>query len=311
MTNIAEYDKFDYDYSTYWTQRVYENLAEKNILNKIFSKEIGNWFLDIGGSYGRLASTYAHQYKNSVIIDYSLKTLQRNNEIIKSKYPNILLIAANAYSMPFRENVFDGSLMVRVLHHIDNPEKYLNELSRILNTDSLYVQEFANKVHIKATLRALLKLDFKFFNEEVYKQPIGKNLEGSNENEKDIFLNYHPRHIRKMLTKSGFDIKKRFGCSFLRSPFVKKVINTNIMLFFEKFMQNTLSWTNIPPSVVYETRLKKDNAENNSKHEDIREILLCPKCKKEFDFNNNNTAVCTKCSTEYFKKKGIWDFRVK
>lgn len=315
MTQIAEYDKFDYDYSTYWTQRVYENLAEKNILNKIFSQERGKWFLDVGGSYGRLASTYAQQYKNPVIIDYSLKTLQKNKEIINSKYPNIILVAANAYNMPFRQKTFDAGLMVRVLHHIKEPSKYFTELTNVLKNDALYVQEFANKMHIKASLRALFRLDISFFNQEVYEQPVGKNLEGSKKNEKDIFLNYHPKHLKKLLQDSGFKLKKRYGCSFLRSPLIKNLLSEDIMLFLEKIMQNTLSWTNIPPSIFLKHRLEENSTEKKRKEKDnyncIEDILVCPKCKGTLDIIQTKTALCTKCSSEYFKKEGIWDFRVK
>jgi len=42
-----------------------------------------------------------------------------------NKYPGIHLIAANAYKMPFKNNTFDGGLMVRVLHHIENPKEKL------------------------------------------------------------------------------------------------------------------------------------------------------------------------------------------
>lgn len=311
MTEISEYDKFDYDYSTYWTQRVYENIAEKNVLNKVFSEEDGEWFLDIGGSYGRLASTYAKKYQNPVIVDYSLKTLQKNKDIVNSKYPNIILIAANAYHLPFKEDIFDAALMVRVLHHIKEPEKYYRGLRKILKNDSLYVQEFANKIHIKATLRALFKLDFSFFNKNVYKQPIGENLEGSKKKEKDIFLNYHPKHVHKMLSLQGFIVENRFGCSFLRSPFVKKIINQNVMILFEKIMQKTLSWTNIPPSIIFKSKLQKDKDIEAHEKEKLEDILACPKCKSTLDFESDKATTCTECSNKYFEKDGIWDFRIK
>jgi ubiquinone/menaquinone biosynthesis C-methylase UbiE len=310
MSNISEYDKLDYDYSTYWRERVYESLSEKNILDKIFLEKKGEWFLDIGGSYGRLASTYTQQYKKTIILDYSLKTLQKNKDIIKSKYPNIELIAGNAYKMPFRKDVFDGALMVRVLHHINNPKEYLKEVKRVITNDGIYIQEFANKVHIKATIRALARFNFGFFNQAPYEQPIGNSLEGSKESQGGIFLNYHPLHIKKLLKSLNFNIKRKFGCSFLRSPFIKNLINQDIMLFIEKIMQNTLSWTDISPSIIFETSVKKQETERFA-YENIRDILVCPSCKKNLDFDIQNIASCKNCSATFFKKEDIWDFRVK
>ncbi len=310
MTEISEYDKLNYDYSTYWEKRGYENLAEKNILDKIFSKQRGKWFLDIGGSYGRLVSTYAHLYKKPLIIDYSLKTLQRNRTIIKNKYPNIELIAANAYKMPFRDNVFDAGMMIRVLHHIKEPKKYLKEARRVFKNDSIYVQEFPNKIHIKARIKALVKFNLEFFNISPYNQPIGKNLEGSQKEHGGIFLNYHPKHIHKLLISQDFILTKKFGSSFLRSPFIKRLINQEIMFFFEKILQRTLSWTNISPSIMYATKLRKKE-EQQKDLDTIESILICPICKGNLNFNSNNSATCQKCSQAFKKEEEVWDFRVK
>ena len=132
MTKVTDYDFFGYDYANYWSNRRYENEAEKILLTKIFSSKNGNWFLDIGGSYGRLSSTYYKKYTNPIILDYSLQTLVKNKDILKTKYPNIQLIAANAYKLPFKDNTFDGALMVRVLHHIEKPSTYFEETSKSL-----------------------------------------------------------------------------------------------------------------------------------------------------------------------------------
>ena len=310
MTDIAEYDTLDYDYSKYWEKRLYENLAEKNLLNKIFSNKRGNWFLDVGGSYGRLTSTYYSQYNNPVILDYSLKTLIKNKAVIVGKYPNTQLIAANAYKMPFKENTFDGALMVRVLHHIEDPKTYLKELKRVMGSGSWYIQEFANKIHIKAVIRSLLKLNFKNLNKEPYLQPKITGSEGSKKDYKHIFYNYHPGYITSIFRKEGFKVKKSHGCSFLRSPFIKKFLGENIMLFLEKIMQNTLSWTNLPPSIFLETKVMKRKEEKQEKLK-LEDILACPSCKNNLLFEKNTKAKCTSCSNEYYKKEGIWDFRIK
>ena len=311
MTNISDYDRLNYDYSQYWKERLYENLAEKNLLNKIFERKRGNWFLDIGGSYGRITSTYYNSYKYPVILDYSLNTLVKNKEVIKSRYPKITLIAANAYKMPFKESSFDAGLMVRVLHHIEEPEKYFKEARRVFTKEATYVQEFANKVHIKAKTRALFRKDFDFFSEEPYEQPIGKNLEGSKKEEGGIFLNYHPLHIKRLLEKNKFYIEKKFGCSFLRSQAIKKLLGTDLMIFIEKILQKTLSWSNIPPSIFFETTLEKKPLEKEREQSSkLRDILACPSCKGNLTFDGDDDAKCKKCNLEFSKKDDIWDFRI-
>jgi ubiquinone/menaquinone biosynthesis C-methylase UbiE len=57
--------------------------------------------------------------------------------------------------------------MVRVLHHIEKPEEYFKEAKRVFKKDATYIQEFANKVHIKAKIKALLKRDLSSFQKNL------------------------------------------------------------------------------------------------------------------------------------------------
>lgn len=310
MPDVSDYDKVEYDYSTYWEKRSYENRAEKRILNKIFRDKVGKWFLDVGGSYGRITSTYYNSYNNPIILDYSLKTLQKNQETIKAKYPKSVLIAANAYKMPFKQNCFDGGVMVRVLHHIEKPATYFKEIERVLSNNSTYVQEYANKKHIKAAIRAIFKLNLDIFSTEPYEQPRANNGEGSNIKERSIFYNYHPKYIKNLLKTYNFTLVKKYGCSYLRSPLIKKIINDNIMMFFESIMQELLSWSNISPSIFLETKLIKEQT-GNVKNERLEDILVCPSCKEDLLFEGNKTARCRRCPANFLKEEGIWDFRVK
>ncbi len=311
MTKISDYDMFDYDYRTYWENREYENMAEKILLERVFDKTQGVWFLDIGGSYGRLTSTYYNRFSNPIILDYSLKTLQKNKEILKSKYKNISLIAANAYNLPFAPNSIDGGLMVRVLHHIEKPATYFKEIARVMKYNSPYIQEFPNMIHIKASIRELLKFNFSFFKQDSYKQPTRNNFEGVKEGVEGIFLNYHPKFLNKELKKHNFKITERIGCSFLRLQFLKKFLNVDSMLFLEVLAQKVLSWTNISPSIFLKTSSQNHKDKKEISYETLEDMLVCPKCKEKLTFPNPTTAVCSKCSTSYIKDQDIWDFRVK
>jgi len=309
MIEVSNYDFFDYDYAQYWKVREYEDSAEKHVLRRIFSDKKGKWFVDIGGSYGRLTPTYYNKYTNPIILDYSLKTLQRNYSVIKKQFPNIELIAANAYHMPFRDNICDGGLMVRVLHHISEPETYFKELKRIMHNDSTYVQEFANKINLKASLRAIAHLNFKFFSREPYQQPTSKNFEGTEMGQEAIFFNYHPSFVSKVLNNIGFNIQNKYGCSYLRFQALKKILGDNNMLKIEYFLQKLLKTTNIPPSIIFETKLQKPEPKQELKTDGLKDILVCPKCFGELTFKDTS-AHCKCCDRTYKKEDNIWDFRI-
>jgi len=309
MIEVSNYDFFDYDYTQYWKVRKYEDSAEKHVLEKIFKSKKGTWFVDIGGSYGRLTPTYYSSYSNPIILDYSLKTLQKNYPIIKKQFPNIEMIAANAYHMPFKENCLDGGLMVRVLHHISEPTVYFNELKRIMHDNSTYIQEFANKVNLKASLRAILHLNFKFFSKAPYQQPTSKNFEGTKAGEEALFFNYHPSFVSGALRNIGFEIQNKYGCSYLRFPALKKLLGDDNMLKIEYLLQKLLKTTNIPPSIIFETKLTKTGPSQATKANELKNILVCPKCFGELTFKETS-AHCTCCDKTYRKEENIWDFRI-
>ena len=305
---ISNYDKFGYDYSTYWKDREYENIAEHAVLDKVFKTvPSGNWFLDIGGSYGRLADTYSKRFKHPIILDYSLETLIHNKEALQKQYSSIILIAANAYRLPFHDSVFDSILMVRVLHHLNEPEIYFKEVGKILKSNGFYIQEFANKMHLKAKFRALSKGNLKFFSKKPYQQPTIGNFEGTRD-QSSIFLNYHPKYIRKLFKGSRLKIYKRYGCSYLRIPLLKKKFKITFLVKMESFLQNILSWSNISPSIFLIGKSTK-KISKVKRFNSLYDILVCPKCKNPLSFSKNR-AHCVKCGKEYLKNNDIWDFRI-
>jgi ubiquinone/menaquinone biosynthesis C-methylase UbiE len=302
---IVDYDIYDYDYTQYWKDRQYENNSEHIALEKLLKDESGEWFIDIGGSYGRLADVYAKKFKRCVILDYSLKTLIKNKVLIEKQFPNCILIAANAYKMPFKENVFDGGLMVRVLHHIERQKEYIQELTRVLKKDAEYIQEYANKIHLKARIRAFLSKDRNFNSLKPYQQPT-IHLEGA-KGDGVQFLNYHPKYIENLFVQEGFEIEQKQGCSFLRIPFLKKLLGTKILTFFEKYLQILFAKSNIPPSIFVKTELEV--GEDGGNYQELDYVLACPNCKGLISIDKDS-CYCEKCKKKYFRKSGVWDFRI-
>ncbi len=304
---VTNYDKHSYDYSTYWKNRAYEDIAEKIVLEKLMHNVQGDWFIDIGGSFGRNTPIYSKRFKNCIIGDYSIQTLIKYRKEIKRISPNVELIALNAYYLPFKNNVFDGALLVRVLHHLNNPEQYTKELGRILNINSIYIQEFANKVHIKAAIKNLLKLNFKFFNETPYQQPSQGYNEG-NDNDGSIFLNFHPNHIKRLFTQNGLSIVDRVGASYLRIPILKRFVKTEVLISIERLLQLIFKYTYVSPSIFFKAIMRKHGMKSSG-YNTLNDILCCPKCNGELLFKDSE-CLCSKCKKKYIKTKGVWDFRI-
>lgn len=303
---VTNYDEFEYDYSTYWKHRNYEHFAEVLVLKKFFLNKNGDWFLDIGGSFGRHLPIYYKKFKKPIILDYSLNTLINNRDRILEKYPNTTLISANVYFLPFKESVFDGAMMVRVIHHIEDVPAVLGQIQKILRNKAGYIQEFANKMHIKAVIRHLLKRDFSFFSTKSFQQPTQAQFEGSNGME-TTFQNFHPKYIQQELVNKGFEIKKKCGVSFFRISFIKRALPIKVLIFLESLAQVLFGRTNISPSIFLDCEMKKKNLSGNK--QGLEDILICPKCNSELSFKKED-CVCTKCKNRYEKVAGIWDFRV-
>lgn len=307
MTKISNYDEFDYDYEQYWTNRSYEDRAEKVVLKGYLKNFKGKFFVDIGGSFGRNLPAYRFISETPIILDYSLQTLKKNQKKILSICSRTRLIAANAYHMPFKNGTIDGSIMVRVLHHIEKQKMLFKEINRITKNEGLFILEYANKLHLKARIKWLLKFDFKNFSTLPYQQPTQGSFEGATEGKEAIFLNYHPKYITKLLQKTEFKILKNTNCSFLRINLFKKLLPFPLLIAFERFFQKTLSWANIAPSIVLKNVKKKKNNDETFQH--FEDILCCPKCKGDLEISKQK-AKCKKCKKIFKQEDNIWDFRI-
>lgn len=306
---ISVYDKHNYDYSSYWKDRSYEHFAEVNVLQKIFRKMSGNWFVDIGGSYGRHTPQYVQKFHNCVIVDYSLNALKQAQErLSRAGVKNVNFVAANAYHLPFRDNVFEASMMIRVLHHLEEPDSAFSEISRTSCPGSTFILEFANKFHIKAIIRALLKLDLKFFANTPYEVPTQHAGEGALSEESGLFYNFSPSYIRTHLVSHGICPKRTYSLSFFRIPILKKLLPAPLLNTKERFAQALFSWTQLTPSVIKRCTVTKSDSDTNRSASTISDILCCPKCKAELDFHHGKIH-CNTCNFDFMKYGQIFDLR--
>lgn len=230
---VANYDDPSFNYKQYWQKRRYEHLAEELVLKKFFKLiPQRNSLIDIGGGFGRLTPVYAPLFKKTLLIDPSERLLKEARKLTE-KYFRFKTTKGIVCKLPCKNASFDVALMIRAIHHLSSPETAFKEVRRILKPNGCFIFEFANKLHFKACLKALLKLNLRFFTD----------LKPAEKSEKIVFLNFHPREIKRLLAKNGFKIIKSASVSNFRSAFLKKIFPLKILLFLENWAQKTLPYT--------------------------------------------------------------------
>ncbi len=137
-------------------------------------------------------------------------------------------------------------LLIRVLHHIKDPEKAFRIINHITKRGGYLILEYANKRHFKAIVKEFSKGNFTF-PIDIFPKDIRcpKNLK-----KRTIpFINYHPDKIEEMLSNCGFKIIKRRSVSNFRSPLLKKIFPLEFLIDIEEKMQPVLQKINFGPSI--------------------------------------------------------------
>jgi len=249
----AYYDT--YDYPSYWEKREYEHESEIIAL-KAFLLNIKKIYsiIDIGAGYGRLTQTYLHRAKKVILTDPSLKLLSIAKNTFKDN-KKIKYIQSQAENLKgkIRPKSIDLAIMIRIIHHLANPEKVFKIINKLIKPGGYLILEFANKRHGKAVFKEMCKGNLTFLLDI-----FPKDMRSSKSKRKKTipFKNYHPDSIIKMLTDNGFKITDKRSVSNIRSTKIKNSISLENLLKIEQLLQKPLSYINFGPSIFILARKK-------------------------------------------------------
>lgn len=314
-------DYENYDYQEFWEdgKRYYEDRSERIAVRKLLKGEETQekLFIDIGCGFGRLFNEYS-RFPRIVMVDYSINNLKnarmRINKFLagaKGRLPKVIYIAADATRLPFRESSADTILTVRVIHHLEYPEKYFDEVGRILKDKSPYLLEFANKRNLKNILKFLLgRIKVSPFSLEPMQ--VGETIK-----------NYHPKDIYNQLAERKLDIEKIISISNYRAGFLKKILGNRLLLILESIYQALFPCITLGPSVFLKARHLKGRAQdlentngeievssNAGAIKHFMDIFLCPGCGSKRLELKTEELTCKDCGRTYGHQKSIIDFRL-
>ena len=211
-------DNFDYAYSNFWQGRDYDHQSEILILKKYFKKYIRPnnypWITDIGGNFGRLIPMYATSFSEVAVVDYADNQFHIAQQTADKEGIKLHLIAANAYYLPLADNSQPVLISVRLIHHLENPKQFFQEISRTLHSDGFFIFQASNKNHIGLWLKSCIK--FNFSDWRLNWTDLGRS---GHQTDGSFLLirNYKFNYLEELIKANNLKIVRKRSVSWLRS----------------------------------------------------------------------------------------------
>jgi ubiquinone/menaquinone biosynthesis C-methylase UbiE len=248
--NADWYNDPSHDYRDYWQGRDYEDAAERMAIKRLLKGRHFRHAVDIGGGYGRLCVFLKNYADKVTLTDSSQQQLDIAEDYLKD-HPEIDRKLMQAEKLDFPDGSIDLLTIVRILHHIPQPQAAFKEISRVLAPDGYFMMEFANYAHARNRLKHLVK------GEKLPKEPVDIRSEAWKARDETPFVNHNPETVRRQLKDAGLEVERVLSVSNLRSPGLKKFVPKNVMLAVESALQPTLAHTYFGPSVFFLIRKAK------------------------------------------------------
>ncbi|MEO5627673.1 MAG: class I SAM-dependent methyltransferase [Candidatus Saccharimonadales bacterium] len=236
-----QYNDPKHNYLHYWEGRDYENSAEVIAIKRFLKGKRFKQAVDIGGGYGRLSVLLSEFADKVTLAEPSQQQLDIAKGFLKD-YPQIDRKLMQADDLKFADSSVDLIMMIRVMHHLPDPNPAFKEVTRALSDDGYYLLEIANYSHAQNRLKHAVKL------QKMPTQPVDIRSAENRKASEIAFVNHNPKTVIKQLAHAGLKVEKTLSVSNLRSPALKKIVPESIMLSLEKVMQPSLAKMYFGPS---------------------------------------------------------------
>ena len=184
------YDDSEFSYLDYWKGRQYEHKSEIVALTNLLGTTAYGVIADIGGGFGRITKLLAKYAKQTILVEPALKQRTIAKEHLKG-LPGVLIKPGTAEVTNLADKSVDVAVLVRVMHHLPDPDPALIELHRILKDDGLAIIEFANSLNLKSRIQSLIS------GKPILPAPIDRRRLVNIRKNSIPFVNHHPISFQK------------------------------------------------------------------------------------------------------------------
>lgn len=291
---VCDYEDSDYQ-ASFWDKggREYEDRAEAVALERLLPPG-GRLLLELGAGAGRNTSRYPG-FDRIILLDYSRTQLEQAQQRL-GRSDKYVYVAADVYRLPFVSGLFDAATMIRVLHHMADAPKALEQVRDALRTNGVFILEFANKLNLKAILRFLL-------GRQKWNPFTLEPVEFARLN-----FDFHPKAVRNWLRELGFSIERTLTLSHFRIGLLKRIVPTGILVFFDSILQWTGAWWQLTPSVFVKATVMRDSIPHTGQ-DDLLSYFKCPDCGHSPLTDKKDHLECSSCKKRWEVRDGIYDFR--
>jgi SAM-dependent methyltransferase len=252
--------------------------------------------LELGAGAGRTTPRY-QGFERVVLLDYSLTQLQQAQERL-GRADRYCYVAADIYRLPFVPALFDAATMIRALHHMVDAPLAIEQVRRVLQSQAVFVLEFASKRHLKSILRYALRRQSwsPFTLEPVEFVPLN--------------FDFHPAAVRSWLEENDFEIQRQLTVSHFRIGLLKRLVPLRVLVGLDSAAQLTGDLWQLTPSVFVRSVAVGAMAGSVSGMPSPEETFFrCPACGFSTLEEGGDSLDCPSCSARWAVRDGIYDFR--
>lgn len=287
---VCDYEGSDYQ-QRFWDQgeRQYEDQVEAIAIRRLLPPAC-KLLLEIGAGAGRNTPRYGGA-ERIVLMDYSTTQLEQAQQRLGNS-PRYVYVAADVYKLPFVDGLFDAATMIRVIHHMADAPKALQQIRQVMQPGGKFLLEYANKRNLKAVIRYWLgKQSWNPFSHEAVEfVPLN--------------FDFHPKAMAAWLRAAGFTIERQLTVSHFRMEWAKKHLPLKLLVGLDALFQPTGALWQYTPSVFLRAQ-----ATGSDGPAPRGVFFKCPECRTPLPETKAEQILCPACKHVWPIKNGIYVFK--